>query len=146
MRRTRTGIVLISLLAALATALLLGCQQPGSQTVALNIEGFPRMLRPRDVIRVFPEYGAILDAAPLFVTVETSQAMGQDSEITVYRNNRRVDNRDGSVMIGSDKKLQVSLKTPQGKGIYRVEYTIRWRSGSASEGRFYFRVTSAQLD
>lgn len=123
--------------AALAVLVSAGCG-PTSQSV--SVDGFPPMLQPPELVQTWPSYGATLESPPLVVTVELAKPVSEKSELAVYRGDTRVDKRDDSIMIGSDKKLQVTVKTSYGEGLYRVEYKIVWREGGSNDGRFYFRV------
>lgn len=112
-----------------------GC---AGRSQVILVRGFPEMSRPPNFVKSWPPYGVTLESPPGVVTVELSQPVTSDSVMSVFLDGRQVDGRDASVMIGSDDKLQVSMKGLPGKGMYRVDYTVVWRSGGSAEGRFYF--------
>lgn len=120
-----------------ASALGAGCAQRGDTVL---VKGFPPMLRPPGLVLTRPVYGASPQSPPPVVTIELAKPITPESRMSVWLSGRRVDNRDDSIMLGSDRKMQVSVRTASGEGLYRVDYKVAWRDGGSGVGRFYFRV------
>ena len=134
----RFAALSLAVTAVLGSALIAATSGCGSRTVFVG--DFPAMLRPADLVSASPPYGDTRESPPIDVVLEFARPITKDCKISVWLDDRQVDAGDGGVMLGSDNKLQVSVESSSGEGLYRVEYAVHWRGGGADDGRYYFRV------